>query len=212
MGVDAQMFVRIPRQVSDAEIREWSYRFGSLAHHWLSLGYEDKVFHKPLERIAVYEQDGPDIKPTGDETFLNVPLAGRYYGTGYERGDLLAYIAIAELLETLIRGCAIWYGGDSSGICAEPFTRMERQALLTHAATEGHDPYNAHFSDLAQDDYAPTTCPVCEVAMGRYGYGQTYALFRCYGCGWEVEYKDAAVVRGFEVSVRQGRKKEAVAQ
>lgn len=211
MGVDAEMFVRIPRVVSDAEVQRWSYIFGSMCHHHLFLGFNENVYHKPLERLSVYEQDGDDINPEPGETFLGVPLAGRYYGEGYERGPLLTYIGIAEFLETLIPEGRVWYGGDSSGICAEPFPRERRQALLDYAARVAHEPYESHFTDLAKDGVKAPECPVCAVTMPRCGWGPNYALFRCSGCGWEIQYRDAVVVAGFNLSERQREQKTATA-
>lgn len=200
MGVDAQMLVRIPRPVSDNELKAWSYRFGSMCHHWLFLGFKDRQLHKPLERITIFQQDGDDIRPEGDETLLEVHLSGRYYGEDYERGDLIAYVGMAEFLETLIPGASVWYGGDSSGICVQPFDKARRAALLKHAATAGHDPYmrdNPLISDALSG--ANPLCPSCDVRMARCGYGGhgNYALWRCSGCGWQIERRDGKTREGF---------------
>jgi hypothetical protein len=199
MGIDAQMFVRIPRLVTDEEVARWSYIFGSLCHHDLFLGTTEHIYHKPLERIDIYQQDGDDIIPKAGETFLNVPWAGRYYGEDYERGPLLTYIAGAEFLEALIPGCAVWYGGDSSGVLAEPFDKTRRRALLKHAAENGHDPYNRAFDSLSKDGFVEPECPICAVSMPRSGWGPAYAFFRCNGCGWEVRYRDTTKAAGFRL-------------
>lgn len=202
MGVDAQMLVRVPRPITDAELREWSYRLGSMANHWLFLGSGEKVYHKPLERVSEYMQDGDTLYPRDGETFLTVPLGGRYYGEGYERGDLLAYVGIAEFIEALIPSCTIWYGGDSSGVQAEPFNKARRAELLYHAATVGHDPYNAGWDNLSRGDgFKTPTCPVCDFPIPRHGWGGngTFASYYCSGCGWQVEHKNGKTRQGFNL-------------
>lgn len=206
MGIDARMFVRVPRAVSDNDLRDWNYRLGSMAHHWLFLGSGDRIYHKPLERIAIYKQDGDDIVPKDGETFLNVPLGGRYYSDGYERGDLLAYVGIAEFLEVLIPDCAVWYGGDSSGVCAELFDRSARTKLLAHASKVSHDPYNSHFD--SRRDVPQPMCQSCEFPMDRRGFGNNYALFTCNGCDWEIQIRDGQKIEGFNVAEIERLKRE----
>jgi hypothetical protein len=203
MGIDAQMFVRIPRLVSDEDVKQWSYRFGSMCHYELFLGHGTTRYHKPLERIAVYSQDGPDIKPKVGETFLELHLNGRYYGEDYERGPLLTFIAMAEFLEILIPQCAVWYGGDSSGVCAEPFDKTRRDALLRHAAKVAHEPYTHYDRSILQGDaHAPSEmCPSCEMPAARCGWGGNppFALYRCDGCGWQIEYRGTVRREGFTI-------------
>jgi len=47
---------------------------------------------------------------------------------------------VAEWLERRVPECVVWYGGDSSGICAELFDTPARKKLLEHFASEnGHE-------------------------------------------------------------------------
>lgn len=75
MGIDAEMFVRAKREVSDDEIKVIAWDmcavFGA-DNFW--------DFSGPLSRIDIYEQDGPNIEPEQGEVFLRVRPATRYYG------------------------------------------------------------------------------------------------------------------------------------
>lgn len=142
-----------------------------------------------------YHQDGPTIEATTDECLLRVSLWTRYYGIDYERGDILTICAVAEWLEVNLAGCEVWYGGDSSGICAEPFTDSKRRDLRRHLyGTKGRD-YFAAISD--HEPFAkPPACGLCpgnRYRGRRYGFGRnnTWASFSCAGCGSNVESSDA---------------------
>lgn len=206
MGVDAQMFVKVPRRIDDTELAQLSYTFGSMCKSWLFMfGHDDTLYSRPLQRIDEYHQDGPTIHPKADETFLNVPLAGKYYGESYERGNLIAYVGIAEFLEALIPDGAVWYGGDSSGVYAERFDHARRAQLLRHAANVAHDPYTMDRPEFTKDKFSGIieVCPHCTMRMHRDGFGANYALYRCDGCGWEIRHKDGTTQAGHELSDRE---------
>lgn len=78
-----------------------------------------------------YLQDGPSILAEDGEWLLNVSLGLRYYGPVYRRGDINAICLIAEWIETNMQPCELWYGGDSSGFCAERFDVYKRFYLLS---------------------------------------------------------------------------------
>lgn len=193
MGIDAQMFIKTKLEVNEEKLKHWSYIFGSAFHYNLFLGSGENIYHKPLEKIEVYQQDGDDILPELNETFLEVPLSGRYYGIGYERGNLFNYIQIAEFLEKLIPNSEIWYGGDSSGVCAELFDKNKRDELTNHFINNGKDPYNRYFD---RENDGPN-CPICEVKMVRNGWGNNYKAFSCIGCGWQHSEKNGIITKGF---------------
>lgn len=193
MGVDAEMFARVKRAVPEAEVADLAYRIAA------TFGQDQFIIFRPgewgyvngqraIERVEVYEQDGPDITPEPGETFLRVHLLGRYYGKGYERGHLPTYVCVAMWLEQNIPGCSVWYGGDSSGICASAFGHAEREALMRHYCDVGHEPYESHF-DRGGEIVNPM-CSLCRRPAHRYGYGNSYAAYRCLGCGWDVVTRD----------------------
>jgi predicted RNA-binding Zn-ribbon protein involved in translation (DUF1610 family) len=186
MGIDAEMFVRTKAKVTAEEVREWAYRLGETfgpENFWIWKD-ERKIRHC-LEIIKVYHQDGPDIKPKHGETFVGVYPATRYYGPGYERGDLPLLVMISEWLEENIPGAEVWYGGDSSGVEAEKFDRRARNQLIRHFNKYGHAPYHGHF-DRKDDDVKAPICKCCWKKMRRYGWGKNYAAFTCGGCGEDV--------------------------
>lgn len=78
---------------------------------------------------VVWFQDGPEIVAGEDEQFVQVHMQSRYYGPDYERGDWPFIKSVAAWLERRFPGCEVWYGGDSSGICAEHLT-AERLAEI----------------------------------------------------------------------------------
>jgi hypothetical protein len=199
MGVDARILVRVPRDVKPSEVDDLAYRLAEAFWHdtfstvqpgtysWIPNGC------RSLERVDVYQQDGDDILPQNGETLLEVHLGGRYYGPGYERGPLWTYVAIAYWLELNIPGCAVWYGGDSSGICAEPFGPEERKAMMAHFADVGHEPYAGAWNTGDTPLRAPM-CALCKRPMRQFTWGggidSERAGYQCAGCGLKRETDD----------------------
>ncbi len=196
MGIDAEMFVRTKRAVSDRDVERWAYRLGEAFGHerffLMERDWEGQPRHA-INRCAVYEQDGPDIVPEEGETFLTLSLYGRYYGEGYERGDLPFLIMLSEWLERNIPGGEVWYGGDSSSVIAKPFGKAEREALFSHFADVGGIPYSLGFSDAMRGGQEQPRCEFCSEPMTRYGFGPNYAAYTCDGCGKKVETHDGGV-------------------
>lgn len=186
MGIDARMFVRTKATYTDQQVRR-------LAHDLVAAFGTDRLFVIPpgpddwhdgkgrhaIEVIDKYEQDGPDILPEDGETFLCVHLWTRYYGKGYERGDCTTICAVAEWLESRVPGGVVWYGGDSSGVCAKPFGARQRAALRALFNESGHDNYRGGWGD-------ETNAPKCDfcggVPMSACGGGGGDTFFACGGC------------------------------
>ena len=195
MGIDAQMFVRIQRDVTDAEVKRLAWEAGSAFgpdRFWI---FKNPDYQRPaMHKIAVYEQDGPDIVPGPGETFVKVQPATRYYGEGYERGDLPFLIMLAEWLEARVPDCEVWYGGDSSGVLAEKFDRQARDKLWQHFVNVNHQPYVGGFA--MRGGMAPL-CSWCDEPMAECGWNQRgpgSSLHRCTGCGESVvRLKDGTV-------------------
>lgn len=197
MGVDAEMFVRTRQPLMPEQVKLLAWEMGEAFgadRFWIF-----KEFDPPCRALAIvdiYEQDGDDIVPEDGEQFIRVYPSTRYYGKGYERGDLPFLIMLAEWLERRIPSGQVWYGGDSSGICAERFDVSARTALLDHFARVGHFPYSGDprtGSDQSRihDDGLRRICNFCEMPMRRYGWGgSTYGAFYCVGCGLDESTHD----------------------
>lgn len=201
MGIDAQMFVKNPHPLSEKAVLELAWEcaaaFGD-DRFWI---WNPKVTGREyaqhaLNIVTEYQQDGPTLKPERGEQFIEAHPATRYYGRGYERGDLPFLIALAHWLEVRIPGGQVWYGGDSSGVNAEPFDAVEREALMRHFISVGHMPYvgdprvSAHDNPyIKQPTYQPR-CDFCQQPMHQCGFGHAYARFDCLGCDYSVETRD----------------------
>lgn len=213
MGIDAEMFIRTkrhPRPLTGQGLRDIGRRLCSMYGHENFrldrdfLEYEeDPVARKKLAaRHIIYpvdkwEQDGPDILPEQGEFFYRIAIATRYYGVGYERGDLPFIIGVAEALEHMVPGCEVWYGGDSSGVLAEFFGPLERHRLIEHFYRHDHAPYTRRpnpFRTPDLNDLHPPECSLCRYPMNRTGFGPDFALYSCE-CGEEVHMRGDKVTR-----------------
>jgi hypothetical protein len=194
VGIDAEMFIRTKEPVSDEQVKQWNYQLGLVFGHskfWIWQGADGFIGdRRALERIEVYEQDGPDIVPGDGETFLRLNPCTRYYGEGYERGDLPFLIMLAEWCEASIPGVEVWYGGDSSGVLAKPFDMSRRHALFMHLCSECGRDYFTERSLLGGDEYGRPRCDFCDMPMTRFGFGNSYAAYCCHGCGQETQTRD----------------------
>lgn len=185
MGVDAQMLIRTRQSMSAAGVRRLS---GSLAaafgpdRFWIWDDHKNEdgtIGRHALELVKEYHQDGDPIFPEPGETFIEVHLGTRYYGKGYERGDISLIIHVSEWLEANIPDAKIFYGGDSSGITAEPFDVETRRELFAYFARSGHEPYTSHFGA----GKAGRDCGFCLRPMSNVGGGGNKTFFYCAGCG-----------------------------
>ena len=141
-------------------------------------------------------QDGDPIFAVKNEWFLEVNLWTRYYGVGYERGDLMTICAVAEWCELNIPNCEVWYGGDSSGVLAAPFPEFERTKLKKHSYSQhGRDYYDqGMFGKFAResDKAHPEPCGLCIGAgsFSQYGSGSQWSAVHCASCGKSFETRD----------------------
>ncbi len=189
MGIDAQMFIRLQREVSDREVKLLAYELSaSFGHDKFMIDRERKWDGDHcIKKIEAYTQDGPIIYPEEGETFLQVRLQSRYYGVDYERGDLPLLIMIAEYLKIKLPDCEIWYGGDSSGVLAELFNKKARWDLFKHFAEVNHSPYKEAFNVVGS---GYQMCDFCNQPMNQSGWGENYEGFNCPGCGYRLEIRD----------------------
>ncbi len=140
-----------------------------------------------------YTQDADTIFAKPGEWFLTVSLWSRYYGIGYERGDLMTLCAVAEWCEVNIPGCSVWYGGDSSGIEAAPWPEKERLKLRKHLYSEQGRDYFRHSGPLGSSTH-PSPCGLCVDGgdFQQYGSGGNFIAVHCASCGKSFESRDGA--------------------
>lgn len=193
MGVDAQMLLRSKKIRTEREVREHSVAlvdafFGafivSRPGQW---SWHPNGCHA-LEIVTEYQQDGDTITPADGEQLIEAHLSGRYYGVGYERGNLPQTLAIASWLKVRMPECEVWYGGDSSGFCAEPLTDARISALWAHFVSHGHRPYFGHRNQFMTDTpkHAPRCSFCAELEMDERMYAQGRTGFECAACGARV--------------------------
>lgn len=185
MGIDAEMFVRTRAKVTAEQVTKKAHAlvsaFGTGVLSVLRPGVIGDYQHHALAIVPEWEQDGDTIRPDKGETFIRVYLWGRYYGKGYERGDIVSTIAVAQWLEAHFPGGSVWYGGDSSGVCAAPFGAAERADLWAHFCAVGHDPY---MSGRGEEKGQWGVCDFCGGApMRSCGGGHDREFVYCSGCG-----------------------------
>ena len=191
MGVDARILVKTFAEVTDDQILDWSWRLAEafgLDIIWVHRPTEENSYsQRAIKRVTVHTQDGPAVYPLAGETFLEVSIVGRYYGPGYERGDIVSYIAIAFWLEQNIPDCKVWYGGDSSGVCLELFNFQKRTELMHHFCKVGHYPYYSYFGRQVGNK---KKCNWCNKPMSQYGFSGDRIAAQCTGCGLRLRSKD----------------------
>jgi hypothetical protein len=151
MGLDAQMLFRSPRLLRDDEIARLNHDLVRTFYYPLGcFGYQQQ-----LEKVAIaktargdFGDRAPDVEEAGEDRRIPpqhraggawywVHLGGRYYGVGYEHGDIWGTIGIAEWLEFRIPGVEVWYGSDTHEFL-EPFPGGVREELARHFFAVGH--------------------------------------------------------------------------
>lgn len=206
MGIDARMFSRYrgEKPTSD-QLKLWSWDLCSAigGEHFfidakegraaldLSSDYADDGDESLKDEGKVWHQDGDSIRAEKDEWLVEVSIWTRYYGPGYERGNWQVIIHVAEWMELHVG--PVWYGGDSSGVCASPFGKNERAAMVAHALSESGRDYYKAFEPAPFK--TPPPCSLCVKERGhtRHGWGQGYIKTHCAGCARSFESRDDGV-------------------
>ena len=75
-----------------------------------------------------------------DGHVIHVLLTGRYYGPGYERGDLPVYLALRRWFRSRLPGCEVWYGADEA---SELLDDEAEEQLWDHFVRFQHRPYQS---------------------------------------------------------------------
>ena len=139
----------------------------------------------------VFDQDTP-LVAADDEWLLEINLMARYYGEGYERGDILTICAVAEWCEANLPNAEVWYGGDSRDI--EPFPTSRQVALRRHLYSQKGREYFECGLDSVK---APKPCGLCRTESGEFtqyswGPGNGRRVV-CRGCGKHFQTEDGGV-------------------
>jgi len=215
MGVDARMFIRIKGRnnwLSGDQVKRLSYEIGTafstdtfFVTNPRQLSYEGQEVRRALSIVApikdaeyhglepdfaakvVWTQDGEPIVAEDDEQFVKVSLRGRYYGPGYERGSWPTLRAIIFFLTEAVPQGQVWYGGDSSGMCAEHASPTFMAKMDRHWVNNARRPYVRYESKLKlglpKDSIEPPICELCEVPMADCGGSRDFTFYWCDGCG-----------------------------
>lgn len=199
MGVDAEMFVRLHQPISDESLKDAAYRLAeAMKSEVFMLSNQQKDFDRGERSRALNRLDKDDYwHPPDEGDWLRVPLWGRYYGPGYERGNLWDYIAVAEWIERNLDG-TVYYRGDSGGMeDLVIFDRAYRQSLIAHWAEHGGRPYYQSSGWPRSGPEAPL-CPLCEKRATQYGSGGTFASWTCDGCHRHWVWAGGTEIRMFD--------------
>lgn len=188
MGIDAEMFVRTMASVTEKEVRKAAVAACSVfgANRFFLMTPQRAVEWQDLPRHAFeivksIEQDGPTIEPEPGETFIQVHLQTRYWGPGYERGDLAFIVTLAAWLERRFPESEVWYGGDSSGVLHERLGRRLRAEMIAHAAGDHGADYRIGSPMSGTPVQRCAFCADAPMSECRWGCGKVG--FHCCGCG-----------------------------
>lgn len=212
MGIDAEIMLRVkgPKPTSN-QVKAWGWQLAAAigaakfftnkkdGHGAISFSCSRYREDGDPEPGTFWTQDGPDIEAEPSETLLEVHVWSRYYGVGYERGDLLTLCAIAEWCEVNIPNCAVWYGGDSSGVLMKPWPDVARRALRNHLYSANGKDYARAWNGLSQDGAPPIRPAPCSLCVGDGDFNETgwggrgndpWLKVHCLGCGEDFETRD----------------------
>lgn len=132
MGVNAVMFVVLNEAPTSEQLEEWN---GEL---WI---YRNDFGR--LRPVPGTDEECPWRQIPEGGAALEVQLDyQRFYGPGYERGPIEAFVGLAETLEAILPvGTRIFYGGDCSDT-ARPFDRSARDMYMAHRRGPNGDAYH----------------------------------------------------------------------
>lgn len=214
MGVDARILLKITNPTSwvdSKQLRQISARLADTIgyreffidpekdRHAISFVSDDHVkYPEDYEQVmgkpyvhgapAVWFQDGDEIIAQPNEQFLEVHLYSRYYGEEYARGDWTKIFFVLMWCVYNIPNVEVWYGGDSSGICAEHMTSERMNRMTQFYLTSGNETY-------WMNQKTEFKCDFCQRGVVNSGGGGTSEFYHCDSCGgeWYVEREHGLV-------------------
>jgi hypothetical protein len=125
MGVDVVVWLKPNRDLKPGEIET----------------LEENIRVRFSSFVDFYD-DAPSISPCDSDWpgYLEMSMAERYWGQGYERGN---FIGIAALLDYLVRVFPgdVFYGSDMLDMPTTMTWQEEREILWQHFASDGFNGY-----------------------------------------------------------------------
>lgn len=119
MGLDAIMIFRVPKEMNLNQIKALSFDLADAFKKEIPLHIPASGDDESCKVLSVLTKtDLEKLIENSEihgEQWLEVPLSGRFYAPGYERGPLPLYIAIASWLENTIPDVEVWYGAHDYG-------------------------------------------------------------------------------------------------
>jgi hypothetical protein len=182
MGVDSIMIIRVPRPLTDDEVKREAVKAQiALGNNGvLAVDSPGKYTWRPEGRHClsiIHGEANENIERRPDETLIDVGLRTRYYGVGYERGDLVSILAVARWFRIAFAPCEIWYGGDNGTV--EQLDEVRENDLWVHFMS---DAGRAYFSRPPRDGNA-IHCTFCDVDAGVFMFSGNESGHVCPSCG-----------------------------
>lgn len=135
---------------------------------------------------VVWQQDGEPYVAEKDEQLVRIHVWGRYYDEGYARGNWSFYRTLYAYCRIMYPEATLYYGGDSSGVTAEPLTEERVRQIDEYFFVKAHSEYVRGFSNIFTRELKKIPeCPVCETAMTSNGGGQGTSFFYCQSCSYK---------------------------
>lgn len=174
MGIDSHMLLRTKHPIADQRVNQLAWELAASFGH--QNFYVTPNNTRALYTVPVYYQDGPEIIPEPGETLIRVNVVGRWCDIYSLNSKLFYYAAVAQWLERRVPGCEIWYGGDSSGVLAIPFTPKVRAQCMKHMPR-----FHLIMRDPPEPD-GQTTCEFCSKNRAKLYLDSKYLIEECLGC------------------------------
>lgn len=132
MSIAAEMFVRTPDPLTDEQMAALFVRLASAGTRAFWLEGPEEI---PRDRMVRTASPITDDAASDDGLWWRIPVWGSLHYTNYQRGDLWAFVAVAEWLERNVLGSQVFYGGDAWSHPL-PFGKPEREALIQEWAAQ----------------------------------------------------------------------------
>lgn len=199
MGVNVVMFAVVARELTVEEVRRESARMCSALGSWRYNVYRPGRLYGGVGQHALEIAEPTDLDHHAMQlrgahgTILCVHISTRYYGPGYERGDLVSISATARWLRDAFKPtmCEVYYGGDS-GDNVTLFDDAAEAALWDHLRG---DRSRAYFDWGSRHGGQRHVCDFCNVPTMDRGGSDTDGILSCGSCGgeWRQDRRTGAV-------------------
>lgn len=184
MGVDIEMIAKVPRKLTEEEVKRVAVRMQIAFGPSDSILWVDRGRHHSLSLLEPTNYKVTDSKlPDDGSSYVGLNSLGRYYGPGYTRGNLVGILAVARYLRTAFDGAEIYYGGDTGGGLQLLDDKHEAELWSLFASDKSRDYY-----DHSRGDETTRVCDFCEVRTNTYSWSSTECVTGCPSCGAKWKY------------------------